>query len=482
MKNIRLGKNAITILLLLSMLVSCGTTPSGETESTAQTTADTIVETETEYPAPDTTGMDFGGENLNIIAPDWSVYSKYFPEELTGDAVTDAAYNRIVNTQEAINVNIEWIPSTDSQAHVEVKNAVVAGDDAYDFMLTHSIYGISDMVTENLLYNLDELPTLDFDAPWWDKKMISNFRIGSETYYGFGDIILSTPSAILFNKSISEDYGMENHYEQVLNGTWTLDVFLSEIEQVSLDLNGDGVIGVDDQVGYSGDMTEALCNIPFACGMQLTTADENGLHLDFWGEKILDIFERVNATLMNTNISQGYFRHFYTSQTFDQGLSLFTIGGPSSMEGLREYDIDFGILPMPKYDAAQEDYRCYAWPTFVCVPTTITRHELVGAGLEVFGYESTQVQDAYIEVLIRGKSTRDEESLEMLNIIYDSQCCDIGGSYLGFDAQFHKVFYAFYELMSSGNDNFASHYQSAEKAILEVMDKLYTTIIENQQK
>ncbi len=482
MKNGRIGKITIVALLLMSMLLSCGTATTEETTATTETMETIVADTETEYPAPDTSGMDFGGENLNIIAPNWSIYRKYFPEELTGDAVTDAAYNRIVNTQEALNVEVVWIETTDSQGHVQVKNAAVAGDDAYDFFLTHSIYGISDMATENILYNLDNLPTLDFDAPWWDKKMIDNFRIGTETYYGFGDIILSTPSAILFNKSISEDFGMENHYEQVLNGTWTLDVFLTEIEQVSVDMDGDGTIGDADQVGFTGDMTEALCNVPFACGIQLTTADADGLHLNFWSEKMLDIFDRVYATFMNKTVSQGYFRSIETKQQFNQGTALFTIGNPGSMESLREYDIDFGILPMPKYDENQEDYRCYAWPTFVCVPTTITRHDLVGAGLEVFGYESTQVQEAYIEVLIRGKSTRDEESLEMLNIIYDSQVCDIGASYLGFDDQFHKVFYAFFELMSKGNNNVASHYQSSEKAILEVMDKLYTTIIENQQQ
>ena len=151
------------------------------------------------------------------------------------------------------------------------------------------------------------------------------------------------------------------------------------------------------------------------------------------------------------------------------------------MISLRDYEVDFGVVPMPKYDEAQENYRHYAWPSFVCVPTTIQRPELVGAGLELFAYESQAVTDAYMEILIRGKSTRDEESLEMLDIIYDTQVCDIGGSYLGFDDQFRKVFYCFYDLMSAKNKNVASTYEKSEQAILKVLDNLYTKILENQE-
>ena len=83
-----------------------------------------------------------------------------------------------------------------------------------------------------------------------------------------------------------------------------------------------------------------------------------------------------------------------------------------------------GILPMPKYDEAQENYRSYVWSSSVCVPTTILRPELVGAALEQFAYESMPVTNAYIEDLIRGKSTRDTETLEMLDIIYGGAAFD----------------------------------------------------------
>ncbi len=196
----------------------------------------------------------------------------------------------------------------------------------------------------------------------------------------------------------------------------------------------------------------------------------------------MEIFNNTYDILLDKNCSQIYFRHLEDAgQTFSDNLSLFGVGAPGGMPGLRDYEVDFGVLPMPKYDEAQENYACLTWPSFVCVPTTILRTDLVSATLEQFAYESQAVQEAYTEVLIRGKSTRDIESLEMLDIIFDSQVCEIGANYLGFDQQFHKIFYCFYELMSVKNNNLASHYEKAEKSVQKVLDKLYEDIIANQE-
>ena len=97
--------------------------------------------------------------------------------------------------------------------------------------------------------------------------------------------------------------------------------------------------------------------------------------------------------------------------------------------------------------------------------------------LELFCYESQPLQEAYNEGLIRGKSTRDEESLEMLDIITEGLTCDIGGSYLGFDSAFHSIYYCFYELMPNHNENIASHYEKVKKPVEKTLSRLYDKII-----
>nr|MCR5264620.1 hypothetical protein [Clostridiales bacterium] len=101
-----------------------------------------------------------------------------------------------------------------------------------------------------------------------------------------------------------------------------------------------------------------------------------------------------------------------------------------------------------------------------------------GATLETFCYESAEIQNAYNEILIRGKSTRDVESLEMIDLMNAGMVCDIGASYLGFDSSFHKIFYCFYELLPDKKDNIASHYEKALKGVDKALTKLYDKIME----
>ena len=481
MKHLKL----LPALLLIATLASCGGEAAGTTDTTPVDTAPATTKAVTEpgYPAPDTSSLDFGGDELRIFSVQWGNVSKYyFPEEETGDSVLDACYSRLRNVEEALNVKVaEPAWGADGQAHKDVMKTVQAGDDAYDMVFTHCIDGYSDYATNNAVYNLDALPYVNFEAPWWSKSMIDTFRIGTETYFGFGDIILNTPSSIFFNKEIAAEYDMPDHYQMVRDGKWTYDTFLKQARMVSIDVNGDGKMDYNDKTGYAGDLTESLGNIPFAVGIQLTKYTDDGLQLNFWSDKLLEVFNKTYDYFLDPSVSQGYFRHYAdVGQGFGEGLALYTIANVNDMVNLRDSDVEFGVVPMPKYDESQSEYRCYVWSPSVCVPTTILRPELVGAALEQFAYESVPVTNAYIEDLIRGKSTRDTETLEMLDIIYDSQVLDIGGTYLGFDSNFRKVFYCFYDLMSTKNDNVASFYEKSEKAILKVLDNLYTKVIENQ--
>ncbi len=484
MKHRNLKQVLLPSALLLALLISCGD-GGNAADTSADTTSvsggETEAVTEAGYPAPDTTGLDFGGEEFRFLTPEWGSFWNYFPDEMTGESYDDALYNRISNVQNELNVKIVNTWSIDANLHTDLMKSVMAGDDAHDAAFTHMIYGIADMATSKALYNLDDLTKLNFDAPWWKKDMIDYFRIGTETYYAFGDIIISSPTCMFINKGIAAEYDMPDHYQLVRDGKWTYDLFLSEVKSVSVDVNGDGIMGPEDKTGFAGDMTEALSNIPSACGINLTKATDDGLELTFYSDKLVEIFNDTYDVLLNDNYSQGYFRHTESGQDFSDNLALFTITSPGAMPGLREIDMDFGVLPMPKYDEAQANYAGLAWPCFVCVPNTIQRTDLVGATLEQFAYESQDVQTAYMEDLIRGKSTRDEESLEMLDIIFDTQVIEIGANYLGFDQNFHKVFYCFYELMSKKNQNISSHYEKSKDAVQKVLDDLYDKIIENQE-
>ena len=92
----------------------------------------------------------------------------------------------------------------------------------------------------------------------------------------------------------------------------------------------------------------------------------------------------------------------------------------------------FGILPFPKYDAAQSGYR--SMPLHImCVatiPVTNNNPEDAALVLDALSYESdAQVLDVYYGVTVEQKGLRDEESIEMLEIIKESKSFDIAVAY-----------------------------------------------------
>ena len=111
------------------------------------------------------------------------------------------------------------------------------------------------------------------------------------------------------------------------------------------------------------------------------------------------------------------------TKCFTDGRALFYNFDASSVTELREMNDEFGILPYPKYNEAQEGYKTVVFDnhSVFCVPKTAKDPERSGVILEAMGYESMElVTPAYYEVLLHGKVARDDESRDMLDIIRDS--------------------------------------------------------------
>ena len=157
-------RKSICIMLLVSMLlgmVGCGTDSAEETAVPAEQTqpAGEAETAETGYLAPDFSGLDFNGENLSVITPNWHFYHYYSAEELTGESVNDAVYNRTVNTENALNVDVTVNQDySDSETHGVVGQSIMAGDDAWHIVYTHSLFGVNTYVIEDQLYNMEALP------------------------------------------------------------------------------------------------------------------------------------------------------------------------------------------------------------------------------------------------------------------------------------------------------------------------------------
>lgn len=157
---------------------------------------------------------------------------------------------------------------------------------------------------------------------------------------------------------------------------------------------------------------------------------------------------------------------FMNDQVAMQPASIYTL------QTRREMVSDFGILPYPKLDENQNDYiNC---PTsfrmqVITIPVTNARMEVTGAVLEALAYHSLDTTvEAYYEANLQGKVSRDNESRQMLDIIFSTVTYDLIETY-----RWGELF----AVVCNGiNDpsTFASGYAAAEKAAQTAMDDTYS--------
>ena len=482
-------KKAITLILLASMLLSvsaCGSenAPGEVTTGGDVTTAEnggesTEAGSRDAVPSAITKNMNFKGETVTFLTRDTDEFiNEIKADEETGDTVNDAIYARNMIVEDKLRVKIEVVSRAGSygphtQFNSDVVKEVMAGDTPYD-VISYYAYAMPMIASEKVLYNLKDLGNLDLSKPWWHQSFIENAEIYGKLYAVAGDIDISTVSyrrALFFNKDLVGNYLQDvDLYGKVLDGGWTQEYFIGITKDIYQDLDGDGKESEADFYGY--DANGSLDPFPVGGGLTYTKKTSDGRYE--W-----DLFNEHNNTLierfynMYTSNSGIYFIDKGDENRFLESRSVFYATDLKYTEKLRDMKDEYGILPMPKFDAGQGQYYSVANDNYsqIAVPTTVKDPEMVGAVLELMGeYSYKKVIPAYYEVAMKGKYLRDDESCQMFDIIIDGAWYDfanINTSVVGDpvfitrQAQYHK-----------DGQNFASMWAAKKDSLTEKLNAL----------
>jgi hypothetical protein len=97
-------------------------------------------------------------------------------------------------------------------------------------------------------------------------------------------------------------------------------------------------------------------------------------------------------------------------------------------ESMRDTDISYGILPAPKFDAAQENYASAGYDIYWGVLLSSAAHEeLISYCLEAISCENyNNVIPAVWETVLGAKLSDAPEDTDMFHIIRDVQYVDLG--------------------------------------------------------
>ncbi len=437
-------KKSLSLLLALLITASAFAGCAGEPEETAAP-AETApvetapVETETEL-TDDLPEMDFEQYSFTVLTSTTTTQHAITAiNEQTGDVLNDAMYNRTRAIEEKYNIvfNDDYVPGDSDAALNAFTNAVSAGDDAYDLAMLLERRAFA-LTNKGYFMDIASLEHVNLNKPYWFGDINDTINFSDATYlsYGSANIGLYDMTHVLcFNKNMATNLGLESPYDLVLEGTWTIDKLQEMGKAAMQDKDGDGAWGMDDVYGLVG-ATNALPVNFLASARQRTIvkgADGTVEIALLSNPMIEEIFTRVSDMCWEngfwytkTTDSNSYWR---TESFFQEDQALFADHTFYSTIALREMVSDFGIVPFPKYTAEQESYGVMveAGTRTMTVPVTIQNPKLSGAVLETLHYLSWRdVMPAYYEVTLKQKVSRDNVSAQMLDIIMDSICYDLG--------------------------------------------------------
>ncbi len=462
-------------------------TPTASTESTEEGTeaeeksvTDTIKEKYAD--------VDLGGVEYKVLAPGVGAHFSYpevgsnvnevWADEQDGTPLNDAIFNRNYAAEELIDIKI--VPEfgdNDEQIRDRVKTEVTAGTTEYDAVLNRMDY-IGPGAQAGYYLNLMNIGTMDVTNPWWDKNIVDTFTLfNSKLYWISGDINVFDDFAvevIYANKTLLTNNGFTAPYSDVIEGTWTIEKMYQMAQACQVDLDGDGTLTVGKDVIGHVEANDHMKHWIYAMGEKSCDIGEDGsLEVNVLSESHIKAIDTLFSYMVDKQMT-------YTGgwDMFIQGNIVFAGGMLGPINSFRDMVDDFGVFPMPKMDETQEKYGNYVsngWTTVYAVPMTVEDPEQVGTILEVIcGLSTDTVRSALYDVLFAAKLVRDTESVEMLNIIFDTKSYDwaVDFSWGG----------GFANLYNSLYNNKVNDYVSGATKSLKAINKAMERVITNFQE
>ncbi|MCL2099378.1 MAG: hypothetical protein FWH24_02950 [Oscillospiraceae bacterium] len=436
---------------------------------------------------------DFNGYEFKVMVPEGEAHMSdsgpaiYASEELIGEVVNDAIFNRNKKIESALNIVINVFvhaPGSIIETYHAVARDVKAGDRSFDIAIPHIIQNVDAMAAEGLLADWNHIASVDFTQPWWNKAAMDSFSMAKRNFFAVSEFNFGNYGntyAMFFNKDFLQEYNLENPYDLVREKKWTVDKILEMTKDIYQDLNGNGTVDPEDLFGYSGSNTGVLLGFMYASEIVLFKTDDEGVpYIAFINEKTNNLINKITGLYYEDNRSYIYgnteiniFKAMEENRMFLQADKI------SEIIKLRGAEIDFGILPYPLYDENQERYRTYvdAWGGVLCIPSNIYDDELdkIGVIVDALSYETmVNLKPAYYEIALKGKYARDEESGEMLDILYGGLIYDLSYAFNRGAHHNHLIFPS--NVNERRGSRFVSSMERIEPAIQSYLDDMHERI------
>lgn len=463
------------IVLLIAQLASC-TTHSGGDNTTAsgteQTSEPISASTTSLYEADDLPESLSLGETVTMLYWEDVENAEFFSSEEASDAVEIAIKNRNAKVENRLGVTVEYIGTPGnfknrSNYENKVRTDISAG-------ASYDIYAAYSMTVANCAYSGFCADLLDFDVinlekPWWPDSLTEEALINNRLYFASGDIstnMLYMMYVMYFSKTLVTDYALDDPYDVVESGSFTIDKMIEMSETVANDIDGDSKL--------YGLVTSSDTHLdPFFYGAGLRTLDRNAdgelIISDKFGSGIaIDVAEKLTTFINNGHcqISEGDYLFMGERALFEVHRARF------AGEKLSNTDIGFGIIPIPKYSTDQDKYStCLGFPYTLYAISAMDPHaESAAYLLEALVSESYRtVTPVLFEVTMKVRHVDDSTAANMFDMIRDGVSFDAGRI---FCSSLNNITYKTFRKSISENSRYAIKINSDLKILKGYLERL----------
>jgi len=448
--------------MVMSMLIACAndtgktetttpsgdvttTTPSADTTTSDNTPKDTLFDLEAFKKA-------YEGEVVSILCwdsehPEFEVKKS---ELAGGEPLLDAIYTRNTELQATLGVSLEFTEHTDGASlspdmlkYVEMQ---ADGGMAFDIMAVYSRTAAV-LSQKGHLLPVNYYPDyINLNNSWYPDALVNETNIKGNTYYVSGDIstnLLYMTYGFIFNKDVLSDnasigYTEKDLYKLVEEDKWTLEEMYKLIGNYWLDADENGVKSTADGFGLRS------YNYHFdafytGSGMQYLTVDNAAtdpaklvvISSDYISQKAIDLADTLGDLLASNYACNDSDSGIHFAN--DKDLSIVTrVRDIQKIHDSENSDMRYGVLPVPKYDLAQEDYKCVAGNPLtlwgISADTCDYDREVIAAGvIEYMGYlAQKETTEVIFESLFKGRYSEFPEDAASFEIIRRTTSFDIG--------------------------------------------------------
>lgn len=436
---------ALALLLALGALVSCKK-DAEDTASTDSVSTDGVTD---EEELTILEGVNYGGKTVTIHVRGDDASINEIGMESFGDILSDALYRRTVSTEERIGVDIELSVHESynnyNKTITELRNSIVAQEGTYDIVAGWSCR-IVPLTTEGIFHDLKSTAYYNSDDKWWSKTITDALTVGGKIYLNTGDIAatyMDSCMSIAVNQKVAKDFGYEydSFYDIVDSGEWTMEFFNQIVKDAYHDENGNQIRDGADRFGLVAIHSDADA---FWAASNVSIIENNGIDrptLNFNIDKIQGVvdkaysllYDNIGAEIISDKAGMSVIED--SSLHFQKDLAMFTMVTLGSLADLSTMETVYGVLPMPKYDADQQDYRTYVQQSMSlwCIPVDVADKDMSSAVMTSLGFDSRQdVIEVHYETVLKVRYVKDTTSGYMIDLIYNNV-------FMNFDSLFNEA-------------------------------------------